>query len=266
MLGSPVAHSLSPALHRAAYAALGLDRRYDAVDVRPAELADFLAGLGPDWAGLSLTMPLKQTVLPLLDGLSDVARATGAANTVVLDDDGSHGDNTDVAGIVAALREVGVTRAERAVVVGGGATAASALAALALLGDPAPLVLVRDPGRTGPLLAAAGRLGVRPVVALLDPARLAGADVVVGTVPRGALDGLVLPRCEGVLLDVVYDPWPTSLALAWSGPVVGGAVLLLHQAARQLELMTGRSAPLDAMRAALPPRLLAPQDRDPWGR
>ncbi len=258
MLGSPVAHSLSPALHTAAYDALGLDWTYTAVEVRRTDLPGFLAGLGPEWAGLSLTMPLKQDVLPLLDSAGDLVVATGAANTVLLGDDGRRGENTDVAGIVAALREAGLQRAGRAVVLGAGATAASALAALAELGDRAPQVLVRSLDRVAGLRAAAARLGGTPRFGLLDPAALADADVVVSTLPHGAADPLAqrLPPCRGVLLDVGYDPWPSALAQAWSGPVVGGAVMLLHQAARQVELMTGRPAPLTAMRRALPPGLL----------
>lgn len=201
-------------------------------------------------------MPLKQTVLPLLDDLTPLARATGAANTVLLTDGARHGDNTDVAGMLAALAERGVREARSAVVLGGGATAASALAALAQLGERSPTVLVRDRARTGPLRDAAERLGVQPRVTLLQDADLRGADVVVSTVPAGALsvgEGLSGP---GVLLDVAYDPWPTPLATGWRGPVVGGAVMLLHQAAEQVRLMTGRPAPLEAMRAALPPSLL----------
>lgn len=253
VLGRPVAHSRSPALHRAAYATLGLHWTYDALDVRPDALAGLLDGLGPEWAGLSLTMPLKQTVLPLLDTLSPLAAATGAANTVVLTAAGRAGENTDVDGIVAALGEAGVRQVAAGVVLGGGATAASALAALALLGERAPAVLVRDATRVGPLLAAAERLGVAP--RLLPLGALPEADVVISTLPAGAADAL--PGAgTGVLLDVVYDPWPTALAAAWRGPVVPGAAMLLHQAARQVELMTGRPAPLPAMRAALEPRLL----------
>ena len=249
MVGTPVAHSLSPALHGAAYAALGLPWTYGRVELAPAELPAFLAGLGPEWAGLSLTMPLKQTVLPLLDEISELAAATGVANTMVLDGRGRYGDNTDVAGIVQALAEAGVDRAGHAVVI--------ALAALAQLGARDPLVLVREPARTGPLRAAAERLGVRPVVERLSAAPLAAADVVISTAPRGALDGLALPPCPGVLLDVVYDPWPTALAKAWTGPVVPGAAMLLHQAVHQVRLMTGCPGPVEAMRAALEPRLFA---------
>ncbi len=221
--------------------------------MRPEGLRAFLDGLDDSWAGLSLTMPLKQDVLPLLDEVSALARATGAANTVVLGPAGRTGDNTDVHGIVAALAEAGVDRVADAAVLGGGATAASALAALARLGCRAPVVLVRDLDRAGPLRAAARRLGVEPVLEVLAPHRLRQADVVVSTLPRGAADGLapLVSGAPGVLLDVVYDPWPTPLAAACGGVVVSGAAMLLHQAAAQVELMTGLPAPVEAMRRAL---------------
>jgi len=251
VLGRPIAHSLSPRLHRAAYAALGLDWTYDAVDCGEADLPALLDGLDASWAGLSLTMPLKQAVLPLLDEVSELARQVAAANTVLLRDGRRTGHNTDVHGIVAALRAAGVTAAERPVVLGGGATARSALAALASLGALSPVLVVRSEPRE--TMAAAGRLGVRPVLATYDPAVLDGCDLLVSTVPAGAAD-LLAPHVADVpvLLDVVYDPWPTPLAAACRGTVVSGAAMLLHQAAAQVELMTGRSAPLEAMRAALP--------------
>ena len=236
------------------------------MELRSEQLADWLAERGPEWAGLSLTMPLKQTVLPLLDDVSPLAAATGAANTVLLGPAGRTGDNTDVPGLVDALREAGTGAVSRSVVLGGGATAASALAALAAVGDRAPLVLVREPQRCAPLLAAAERLGSAPQVRRLDlddprPVLAREVDVVVNTTPLGAADALAeaLPRPAlgaPLLVDVVYDPWPTRLAQAWPGVAVGGALMLLHQAAHQVELMTGRAAPLDAMRRALEPRLL----------
>ena len=258
VLGSPIGHSLSPVLHRAAYDALGLAWTYDAIEVRPGDLAAFLDSLDDGWVGLSLTMPLKQTVLPLLDTVSELVVGTGAANTVLLGGGALRGENTDVDGIVEALREAGVTAVSRSVVLGGGATAASALAALQRLGDAAPSVLVRSVARAGPLLAAAARLGVQPVLGPLEPLALAPVDVVISTAPAGALDAfagrLVLSGQLPVLLDVVYAPWPTALGSAYAGAggtVVGGAVMLLHQAAAQVALMTGRPAPLEAMRAAL---------------
>ena len=250
MLGRPIAHSLSPRLHRAAYAALQLDWTYDAVDCGEDDLRGLLDGLDGSWAGLSLTMPLKQAVLPLLDEVSELARDVAAANTVLLRDGRRSGANTDVHGILAALREAGVATAERPVVLGGGATARSALAALAALGAREPVLVVRSkPHET---LAAAERLGVRPVLAAYDPAVLHGCDLLVSTLPAGAADVLA-PQVAGVpaLLDVVYDPWPTPLAAACRGTVVSGAAMLLHQAAAQVELMTGQAAPLEVMRRAL---------------
>lgn len=251
MLGRPIAHSLSPQLHRAAYDALGLDWTYDAVECGEQELPALLDELGPEWAGLSLTMPLKSAVLPLLDDVSGLARDVAAANTVVLRDGRRSGHNTDVAGIVEALREAGIRSVTRAVVLGGGATARSALAALASLGCPDPVLVVRSkPVET---LAAADRLGVRPTVAPWSPGVLDGCDLLVSTLPAGAADRFAAHvSAVPALLDVVYDPWPTPLAAACRGVVVSGAAMLLHQAAAQVALMTGRTPPLGAMRSALP--------------
>ena len=255
VLGRPIAHSLSPRLHRAAYAALGLPWTYDAVELGPDELAGFLAGLDTSWVGLSLTMPLKQAVLPLLDQVSDLARELAAANTVVLREGRRVGHNTDVHGILAALAEAGVTSARRAVVLGGGATARSAPAALHQLGDDRPTLVVRsEPTDT---LAAAERLGMSPRVVPFSPDVLEGCDLLVSTLPPGAADPVApYSGTVPVVLDVVYDPWPTALAAAAGGVVVDGATMLLHQAAAQVGLMTGLDAPLEAMRAALGGRAL----------
>ena len=259
VLGSPVAHSLSPVLHTAAYAALGLSGwSYDRRECDEAGLPGLVAGLGPEWAGLSLTMPLKRVALEVAHEVSPLAAATGAANTLVLRDGARFADNTDVAGIVAALREAGLTGGGRAVVLGAGGTAAAALAALRELGIADVEVLVRSVERAGELRAAAGRLGVHPVIddALTDPARasalLADADVVISTLPRGAADALTGPT--GVVLDVIYAPWPTAFAAgaaAAGARVVSGLEMLLHQAAAQVELMTGFAGPVAQMRAAL---------------
>ncbi|MBO9569458.1 MAG: shikimate dehydrogenase [Cellulomonas iranensis] len=265
VLGHPVAHSLSPVLHAAAYAALGLDGwRYDAVDVTEDALATFLRDLDPTWAGLSLTMPLKQTVLPLLDHVEPLAEVVGAVNTVLVHGAGAGrtltGANTDVHGLVRALGEAGVVDGVRTgAVLGAGATAASTLAALAQLGCTSPRVYVRTQARAGGLLRAAHRMGVEPRLCRLDDAaaEIARADVVVSTLPAHAADGVAaaLPASvRGALLDVCYDPSPTALGAAWAargGAVVGGERMLLHQAAEQVRLMTGRVAPLDAMDAAL---------------
>lgn len=275
VLGHPISHSLSPVLHRAAYGALGLDDwRYDARDVPQDALEGFLAEIDESWAGLSLTMPLKQTVLGLLDHVEPLAEVVGAVNTVLFQPGGDRptlvGANTDVHGIVAALREGGVAPGAtpaRAVVLGAGATAASALAALGELGVTTPAVFVRSLARTGALRRAAHRMGVEPTFHQIDgavPALLA-ADVVVSTLPAHAADGLAaqvrvaLPERLGVLLDVVYDPRPTALRAAWltAGGDAGGERMLLHQAAEQVRLMTGHAPPIDAMSAALDAALAA---------
>lgn len=258
VLGSPVAHSLSPALHRAAYAALGLDWTYEAIEVASGGLDAFVRGLDAQWAGLSLTMPLKQEVLPLLHERTRLVEVTHAANTVVLRDGELHGHNTDVHGIVAALREAGVTHADRAAVVGAGATAASAVVALHDLGCHDIRVLARSRARAAALEAVAVAVGVRLRFGDLHPLELEDRwpQLVISTVPAGAVDDWPNdPSGDVPLLDVVYAPWPTPLAAAYlaaGATVVGGAEMLLHQAAAQVELMTGRPAPLDAMRAVLP--------------
>ncbi|MBK7625050.1 MAG: shikimate dehydrogenase [Kineosporiaceae bacterium] len=276
VLGHPIAHSLSPLMHRAAYAALGLNTwTYESFDVDEPDLASFLATVDGGWAGLSLTMPLKRAVQPHLAGQSDLAAQVGAVNTVVVEGSGSsasairlQGYNTDVYGIIHALGEAGATAVEHAVVLGGGATAASSLAALRDLGCPVPVVLVRSRERAVPLLAAARRLGVAPELDSLDVAtaarRLASLPpgaVVISTLPGQAGDALAEDLAGAVastpavpvLLDVRYDPWPTPLARAWlvaGGEVSGGFSMLVHQAEGQVRLMTRLRPPLDVMRAA----------------
>lgn len=253
VLGSPIAHSLSPALHRAAYAALGLDWTYEAIECREEDLPGLLER---PWAGLSLTMPLKRAVLPLLDEVSALARAVGGANTVVVRDERRLGFNTDVYGMVTALAEVGVREPGSAVVLGGGATACSALAALRELGLPKAVVVVRSPARAAEAVSAADRLGVSVSVQTFADA-MPHADLIVSTLPAHAADPYAeaIAGATGALFDVVYAPWPTAAAEGVSergGIVVGGLPMLVHQAARQVELMTGRApAPVDAMRAAV---------------
>ncbi|CAL9579489.1 Shikimate dehydrogenase (NADP(+)) [Nocardiopsis dassonvillei] len=259
VLGSPIAHSLSPVLHTAAYAAMGLDDwSYGLHECGEEGLEPFLAGLGPEWAGLSLTMPLKRRALELADRVQDLAVRVGGANTLVRGEAGWTAHNTDVEGIVAALAEAGVDAPRSAAILGAGATAASALAALRALGLTDPVtVLVRDASRAGPVAAAAERLGHRIEVAPLAEAEPhLGVDLVVSSLPPGAADGLAEPLAESGadLFDVVYAPWPTTAARRVAeagGRVVGGFPMLLHQAVAQVRLMTGRErVPVEAMRAA----------------
>ena len=262
VLGAPIAHSLSPVLHRAAYQALGLTGwSYEAIECDTARLPAVLDGCGPGWAGLSLTMPLKRAVLPLLDHIDPLAREVGAANTVVFTGGQRHGHNTDVPGMIAALAEAGVTGLPgpaTVLILGGGATACSALAAVRGLGGARATAAVRDPDRARDLLAAAARLAVGLTLTSFDEPEVTAPDVLISTVPAGAADfhakriahKTLTPRH---LLDVVYHPWPTPLAVSARRadiPVAGGFALLLHQAAGQVELMTGKPAPLAAMRTA----------------
>ncbi|MFD7966896.1 shikimate dehydrogenase [Streptomyces zaomyceticus] len=259
VLGSPIAHSLSPVLHRAAYAELGLDDwSYDRFEIDEAGLPGFVGGLDGSWAGLSLTMPLKRAIIPLLDGISDTAASVEAVNTVVLREDGRRiGDNTDIPGMLAALRERGVEKVESAAVLGAGATASSALAALARICAGPVTAYVRSEARAEEMRGWGERLGVDVRTAAWDDAAEAfAAPLVVATTPAGTTNELAgaVPDTVGTLFDVLYDPWPTALAAAWSdrgGKVVGGLDLLVHQAVLQVEQMTGVArAPLAAMRAA----------------
>ncbi|KRE23609.1 hypothetical protein ASG80_07940 [Agromyces sp. Soil535] len=266
VLGSPIAHSKSPALHRAAYRLLGLDWEYTAIEMHGEGLAAFIEGLDASWRGLSLTMPLKHDVLPLLDDVDEMAVLAGAANTVLFDGGRRRGYNTDVFGIMRALREAGVVSVRRGAVIGGGATAASALVALAELGAAHVRVLVRRPGASE--LAALGRrLGLMVEEARIDDlAHLDDVELVVSTVPGGTDLGVVASEAlvgRAALLDVAYDPWPSPLGARWMaahGTVVHGLEMLLHQALLQVRIfMTGdpfaelpdETSVLDVMRRTL---------------
>lgn len=258
VLGDPIAHSLSPVLHRAAYAELGLDWSYDAHRVPSGGLGSFLAGLDDTWRGLSLTMPLKREALPLVDRLTDRARLAGAVNTLLLEPGGERvGDNTDLPGAAAAVRERTSAPLASAVVLGGGATAASVGLALADLGVRTIDLLVRDVARAGDtvevLRSHDADVDVR--TGLLDASGVVDADIVVSTIPAAVQVPELLHRVGGVpvVFEALYDPWPTPLAaaaLASGRVLVGGLDLLVHQAALQHELFTGVPAPLDVMRAA----------------
>jgi shikimate 5-dehydrogenase len=261
VLGHPVAHSLSPVLHRAAYRYLGLDWAYEAADVEPAALADFLAALDPSWVGLSLTMPLKETVLPLLTSVDPEAARLASVNTVLLDPAGGeqtrrHGTNTDVAGMVRVLAGCEAPAGRQVTVLGGGATARSTMGALAHHGAGEVVVCVRQ-AEVGDRLVRLGRdLGLDVAWRGFDRAGAAlAAPLVVTTLPARAADHLAgeLPDRPGQLVEVVYDPWPTALAVGWAaagGRVVGGLELLVHQAVEQVRLMTGRPVPADVLRSA----------------
>jgi len=265
VLGSPISHSLSPTMHRAAYRALGLSNwLYGAHEVQEPALRGFVAALGAEWAGLSLTMPLKEAAFEVADEVSDLARRTGAINTLVRRPDGGwSGDNTDVYGVSQALSEAGCTRVASALVLGSGATARSVVAALAMLGCQRVTFAVRSSARPQTLDQARGAGLEVDVVGLGQVVdRVGDAPLVVSTLPADALGAStatagLLPeglRMQGqLLLDVVYAGWPTELARTFEeagASVVSGLEVLVHQAAEQVHLMTGLPAPVEAMRAA----------------
>jgi shikimate dehydrogenase len=255
VLGHPIGHSKSPAMHRSAYAELELDYSYGAVDLDVPGLAAFLDRVRADgnWYGLSVTMPLKTRAAELVDTLTPAARSLHSVNTVVAtrtDDGGTHllGDNTDVAGLVHALRHAGAPRLPRGAVLGGGGTAVSAVAALAGLGAPAVDIYVRNPAKAAATLEVAQRLGVAATLVPFEraAAALAGYGIVISTLPPQAPDRLAAEIADSgmdtsgrCLLDVAYDPWPSALAAAWTqrgGTVVPGIEMLLYQGLEQVRL------------------------------
>jgi shikimate dehydrogenase len=267
VVGQPIGHSLSPVLHRAAYAALGLDWSYDAIEVAPGSLASLLDRERP--RGVSVTMPLKAEAYALARTVSPLAAQVGVANTLVArtrlggEPDGEAGrgydaDNTDVTGVVASLAEAGLTSLSGSTVVlaGAGGTAQAVVVAAAMLGCAQVTVLARSVDRARKTLTAtAGRAGMRLEFRELSADAFGRPDLLVSTTPAGALDPYADAAARArVVFDVLYHPWPTALvraAEASGAVVVGGLSLLVHQAARQVELMTGRSpAPVPAMRAA----------------
>ncbi|MBA0125998.1 shikimate dehydrogenase [Haloechinothrix sp. YIM 98757] len=273
VLGKPIEHSLSPVLHRAAYHALGLaEWSYDRIEADAATLADVVRGMGPEWVGVSVTMPGKRAALELASECTDRAAAVGAANTLVRSParpDGTprwFADCTDVDGVVGAVRAAcgqpdvaGGSSARSGVVLGAGGTAAAAVVGLAELGISHVTLVAREPARAQETLAAARTAGLHAEVVRLDEADLSGlagsAAVLVSTVPPDvtAPHAAALARAACVV-DVIYDPWPTPLAdavHARGGRIATGLDMLLHQAFGQVEQFTGLPAPREAMRAAL---------------
>ncbi|MFG2404302.1 shikimate dehydrogenase family protein [Streptomyces brevispora] len=249
LLGSPVDGALSPVLRRAAYAAIGLPWTYHAIECQPQDLPHFLGTIDGTWRGFSLTMPLKLTVVPLLDEVSETVTRIGAANTIVVTPSGRLlGENTDLYGMMQALREADVTTATSVTVLGAGATACTALAAGRELGCDQAVVIACDTGRASSLLGpTAERIGIRISIkpwTAVD--HHLAVDLVVSALPPHAADALapLWTPGTGTLMDVVYRPWPSRFAHAAQEAgrrVVGGLPMLVHQAARQAVLQTGRS-------------------------
>ena len=265
VIGSPIKHSLSPNLHLAAYRDLGLDIDYRRLEITKDSLESLLTPWPGNLVGLSVTMPLKQAVIPLLSQVDGLAKAVGAVNTIVPFPGGiTAGFNTDVYGMVAAIKEVKGRdfSPEKAVIVGSGATASSALAAVVELGATKINLLARRISKPGNALQAAIRLGINPgYIPLSAKAKaretIENADLVISTTPREVLDEFyetVTFNPAQTVLDIVYDPSPTLLMKRASGAkacTVSGKVMLLHQALMQVKLFTSRTPNLEAMRKAI---------------
>jgi shikimate dehydrogenase len=258
VIGSPIAHSLSPVLHEAAYRALGLDWEYDSFEITEPELWPFFANLDESWRGFSLTMPLKREAYNVVDDVYDhYADTLRVVNTIVIADGRRTlmGYNTDVDGIRAALRDNDVDFVGEIVVVGGGATAASALAAVRDMGAMKGTVVVREPARAQFAADVGYAYGLDVTVVRLDDVeKLPATPLLISTIPAAAQGPYSAPLAERAhtVFDVIYDPVRTPLieAAARAGKTtIGGFDLLLHQAARQVELMTEcDAAPIEAMR------------------
>ena len=265
--GDPIDHSRSPALHAAAYRALDLPWEYGRQRVAEEEFSAALENLDATWRGLSLTMPLKNVAATSAVSLDDAARRTGAVNTYLLTDDGPRGFNTDVGGLARALREAGVTRPGAARILGAGATATSAVLSLAELGASQIEVVARRPEAVEPLRALGASVGVEVVRSAFDtPGTPGPVAVTIGALPGGVDAGPgIRPFAEngGLLVDVVYGTWPTSLAEQWlaaGNAAINGLPMLLHQALLQVRVFVGGdpAVPLEredtvlaAMRVAL---------------
>jgi shikimate dehydrogenase len=239
VLGSPIAHSLSPTLHAAAYDVLGVPFTYGRHEVASGGLDAFVAGLGPKWRGLSLTMPLKREVLPLLDRTTPLVDELGVANTLLFSGSLRLGANTDVDGLVRPVQALGHLPGE-ATILGGGATAASALTAAVRLGARLVRMFLRDTAKAADLVLLATRLGVTLEVHPLGDLASGGPHgFVLSTLPGGAADGLELVPSgpDAVLFDVAYEPWPTAASTRWAslgGKVLNGLDMLTEQAIGQI--------------------------------
>ncbi|MBX3093271.1 MAG: shikimate dehydrogenase [Cryobacterium sp.] len=271
VLGSPISHSKSAVLHAAAYEVLGLDWRFEAIEVGEGEFAGFLDTVDDSWRGLAVTMPLKREVMGFLDEIDTVAQRAGAVNTVLFDHGRRFGFNTDVYGLTRAITQLGVAEPRRVLLLGAGATAASVTVAVAAMGATALHIVARSPDRAAGTASLAESLGLEVTVSGFEGVNDAPADVVVSTLPGGTrlgrptLDAIAPSslRATTPLLDVAYGAEPSELVRAWvesGGSAADGLGMLLHQAVQQVRVFVGgglgaaldeEPAIVEAMKAAL---------------
>lgn len=271
VLGSPIAHSRSPLIHNAAYRVLGEDWTYEKHDVARGSLMKFIQTLGSAFTGFSVTMPLKENAFAFASELDEISKLTKASNTLVLTDGKWFGFNTDVFGITQAIRGKFSGEIESSLIIGSGATAKSALVAISQLAPGSKVVVfARNKSAAKSVVEFGKSLGLSVRRTLFLTAHLASFDLVVSTLPGGALDDLAQKltlrtsyRPRGLLLDVAYDPWPSKIAELWTlrgGQVTSGKEMLIWQAIAQirifrhlnpLEPLLNEVAVLEAMRIAV---------------
>ncbi len=272
VIGDPVAHSRSPALHNAAFAALGIDWVSVAFPVVSGRLAAAVAGAAAlGVRGLSVTMPFKEPVVSCVDRTTTTAARIGAVNCVVVDADGLLGDNTDGAGFLASLRRgAGFDpQGRRCLVLGAGGAARAVVHALGEAGAAEVVVAARTAQR-----AAAASLLAGPAGRVGEASEAAKADLVVNATPVGMAgtaqaDGLppldpALLGPDQLVVDLVYAPRPTrwlAAAAARGAATLDGLGMLVHQAALQVERWSGRAAPVEAMWRAVSADGAPPSER-----
>lgn len=255
VVGSPIQHSLSPAMHQAAYRELGLNGDYQAIEVGAGGLQHFLARRDASWRGLSVTAPLKHEAAAAASVQSPDVKKLGVANTLVRVETGWEASNTDVPGAISALAAVGVTAIDSVRIYGAGATAVSMAYAVSKLGATRLELRVRDRGRALETATFAEHLGMSTDISNISTEPTSTVDLVITTVPVQAVSGLEhsITSTAHAVFEVVYDPWPTPVMVSAQQdgtPLVTGLDLLAHQAALQLTAMTGETVAPDILTAA----------------
>ncbi|MFM1825712.1 MAG: hypothetical protein RLZZ37_347 [Actinomycetota bacterium] len=255
--GYPIEHSLSPLIHKAGYKALGLDWNYEKYLLKEDELFNFVNNRDKNLVGLSLTMPLKEKAIEISDVVTELAKKAKSANTLIFKDGKIYSGNTDIYGIVQALKTNKKLDLSNPAIIGSGATARSAVLALKNLQAKSVMVCARNESTLTEISDLANSLEITcQIINWNDLAKAMNASTLISTLPSQAMDKFAAlgPENPGTLLDIAYDPWPSKVAMEWifrRGFVVSGLEMLLHQACMQFELMTGFKAPITQMRQAL---------------
>jgi shikimate dehydrogenase len=249
VLGSPIGHSLSPTLHNCAYGVLGWDWEYTAIEVKGGDLEKFIETNRKTFRGLSLTMPLKEEALLVADSLDPLVKRINAANTLIFEENGVSAYSTDVSGFVQALTKAEVSIPNEITILGGGATARSAIAAVDGRGRTIT-VYSRSASRGAQLINSS----ISATVVVKDWAEAQSglsANLVIATTPTGATDHLIPTQSatsNGTLFESLYSPWPTKLLAKWQGlggKYLDGLDLLVEQGIGQIELMSHEPLKID---------------------